>query len=393
MATDHEDPHHLGDSLVRAGPSFGVARRLGLADSSTFRRIIKIVILIALTWVPLVILSVASGHALAGRVKVPLLQDPVIYSRFLFVVPLLELAAIVVAPSLAVQTRQLLKSGIVPERQGAEFELAVGRSIRLRASLFIELGIAALSLTTALVARLVVYGGEDSSWERVGTVTTSAGWWYAIVSLPILFFFLLRWLWVYLVWGQFLYRVSRLELQLVPTHPDRAGGLGFLGWGMASFATVLMAVSAVMSGGFAYEIVHQGETLESLKYHAIVFVVAALAILHAPLFAFCGRLSRCRFTGLLEFGALVWTYDRAFDEKWIKRPHSENRESLLGSADIQALADIATAYDHVERMRVFPFDPKAGLVLVAAAVIPFIPLVGTAIPLTEILTKLVEFAI
>jgi hypothetical protein len=393
MPTDHDDPQQSDVSLISAGPSFGIARRLGLAHPDTSRRLIKVGLLVVLTWVPLLILSLASGHAVAGQVKVPLLHDPVIYSRFLFVVPLLELAAVIIGPGLAVQTRQLIKSGIVSERERPAFELALGRSIRLRASVFVEGAIAVFSFAMALVARLVVFGGEDSSWERVGTVTTPAGWWYAMVGLPVLFFFLLRWLWIYLVWGHFLFRVSRLDLELVPTHPDRAGGLGFLGWGMASFGTVLMAVSAVMSGGFAYEIMHHGESLESLKYHVIVFVVAALVILHAPLLTFSGRLSRCRFAGLLEFGALAWTYDRTFDEKWIKQPGNENREGLLGSADIQALADMATAYDHVEQMRLFPFDTKAALVLLVAALIPFIPLVGTAIPLTEILMKLVKFAV
>jgi len=57
---------------------------------------------------------------------------------------------------------------------------------------------------------------------------------------------------------------SRLDLELTPTHPDRAGGLGALGWGIASFALVLMAISAVISGGLAYEIVHRGSSLNIL---------------------------------------------------------------------------------------------------------------------------------
>ena len=55
---------------------------------------------------------------------------------------------------------------------------------------------------------------------------------------------------MFLLWAWFLFRVSRLDLELTPTHPDRAGGLGFLGWGLASFSLVLMAVSAVLSGSF-----------------------------------------------------------------------------------------------------------------------------------------------
>ena len=188
---------------------------------------------------------------------------------------------------------------------------------------------------------------RESNWQWSGTTITLAGWWYILVSLPILFFFLARWIWVFLLWAGFLFRVSRLDLELTPTHPDRSGGLGFLGWGLASFALVLLAVSAVMSGGFAYEILHRGSSLNSLKYHVIVFVVVAIVILHVP--CSCSPAGWCSagFKALLEFGALIWRHDRAFDEKWIKPPHAK-RESPLGSPDASSLADIAAAFEHVE---------------------------------------------
>jgi hypothetical protein len=127
-----------------------------------------------------------------------------------------------------------------------------------------------------------------------------------------------------------------------------------------------------------------------LKYHVAVFVVAGLVILHVPLLAFSGLLSRCRFKGLLEFGALVWRYDRAFEEKWLKNGSEAKVESLLGSPDIQALASIAECYDHIDRMWPILFDTKAVAVLVLAALLPMVPLVATKVPLTEIFMKLGE---
>jgi hypothetical protein len=190
----------------------------------------------------------------------------------------------------------------------------------------------------------------------------------------------------------FLFRVSRLDLELTPTHPDRAGGLGFLGWGLASFAVVLLAVSAVLSGSLAGEILFRGSSLNALKYHVAVFVVLAIVIVHAPLLAFAGRLARCRFRALLDFGALIGEHDRAFDEKWIKA-RGTDRSGLLGSPDAASLADVGLVYEHVERMQLVPFDRKAVLVLVTAALIPMIPLIGTAVPLQEILSKLGEFLV
>jgi len=166
-----------------------------------------------------------------------------------------------------------------------------------------------------------------------------------------------------------------------------------IGWGLASFATVVRAVSAVMSAAFADEILHRGASFDDLKYHIVVFIVTALVLLHAPLLAFAGKLSRCRFSGLLDFGALAWRHDRAFDEKWIEDRADEKGEVLLGSADVQSLADIATCYEHVERMWPIPFDVKAFAVLVLAAMLPMVPLVGTKIPLDEIFMKLGELLV
>jgi hypothetical protein len=197
-------------------------------------------------------------------------------------------------------------------------------------------------------------------------------------------------MWIFLLWAAFLFQVSRLNLELTPTHPDRAGGLGFVGWGLVSFALVLMAVSGVISAGFADEILHRGESIQSLKYHVIVFAAVSLVVLHAPLLSFSGQLARCRFRGLLEFGTLVWEHDRAFDEKWIKNPPPTKRESLLGNADIRSVAGAAACYEHVDRMWLMPFDLKAFAVLFLAILLPMIPLLGTAIPLQEIFLKLGE---
>jgi hypothetical protein len=239
-------------------------------------------------------------------VVVPLLHDPEVHGRFLFVLPVLELARGVVAVSLAVQARHFLKMGIVPPEESSRFNAIKIQIVRLREMKRVEVAILILSLSISLVTRVALgVSAGDSSWERVGGSLTLAGWWHTLVSLPILFFFLLRWMWIFLLWAAFLFKVSRLDLELTPTHSDRAGGLGFIGWGMVSFALVLMAVSGVVSAGFADAILHRGESINSLKYHVVVFAAVALVVLHAPLLSFSGHLARCRFRGLLEFGLEV----------------------------------------------------------------------------------------
>jgi hypothetical protein len=374
--------------LTQGGPAYRLSRRLGLEHADRPRRFHKALLLIVVTWVPLLLLSFLEGHALGGEVAVPLLRDPVVYSRFLFVVPLLVLAQVVVERSLRAQARYFLESGIVPEHEAAKCEAAKRDVLRMSDSAVAEGLFIALALVVSIVTRVVLrIGWGESTWERSGTSTTLAGWWYALISLPILFFLLFRWLWVFVLWASFLFRISRIDLELTPTHPDRAGGLGFLGWGLICFALVLMAVSAVMSGGFAYEIIHRGSSLANLKYHVIVFVVLAILILHAPLLVFTPRLARCRIRGLLDFGTLIGSHDRAFDEKWVKS-EATNRASLLGNPDVQSLGGIAQVYEHVDRMQLIPFDKKAMVVLLVSALIPMVPLLGTSVALSEIMSML-----
>jgi hypothetical protein len=321
------------------------------------------------------------------------LLDPVVYSRFLFVVPLLELAQVVVERSLDVQMKHFLESGLLPGAERAKFEASHDAVVRLRGSIGGEVVIFLLAVTASVAMRVFAGGGgPGSSWERVGSTISPAGWWYILVSLPILAFFLLRWVWIFLLWAWFLFRVSRLDLELTATHPDQAGGLGFLGWGVASYSLVLMAISAVLSGGLAREILQRGSSLAELKYHVMVFVVLAVVIVHLPLLAFMGRLARYRFRALLEFGTLIGLHDRAFEEKWVG-PHGGAGKDLLGKPDASSAADIAEVFKHVDEMQLVPFNKKALVVLVAAALIPMIPLVGTTIPLTEILSKLGEFMV
>jgi len=393
MATKSQEAEPNHHSLVRGGLSYRLARRFGFEPPTLERRLTKVVLLVVVTWVPLVVLSFLQGHAWGHAVAEPLLLDPVVYSRFLFVVPLLELALVVVEKSLGVQMQHLLDSGLVPQQERPKFVSAQDTAIRLRDSYVAELLLLILSVMIPLPARQIV--GEaivSSSWQRVGTTITFAGWWYILVSMPILLFFLLRWGWIFVLWTWFLFRVSRLDLQLTATHPDHAGGLGFLGWGLASFSLIVMGVSAVLSGAFAREIIHRASSLDSLKYHMLVFVLLAIVILHAPLLAFAGKQARCRFRGLLDFGILIWRHDWAFDEKWIKPLHT-SRQSLLGSPDTASLAHMENIFTCVDKMRVIPLDKKAVGVLLLAALLPMLPLVGTAIPLKEILSKLGEFMV
>ncbi len=389
MASVHDFPSFIA---IRANATDRLLQRLGLCPRGS-GHVVRMLSLIAITWLPLLAFAGLAGHVRGFEVSVTFLRDPEVNCRLLLALPLLEVAEVLLAVSLTVQARELFHSGIVANEQSVQFKSALASVRRWNEARLTDVVLWTVSFTLALLMRLAVLPDISSSWERQGSGFTLAGWWHMLISLPVLYFFLLRALWVFALWAWFLYRISRLDLLLTPTHPDHAGGLGFLGWGMASFAPVLIAFSTVMSAGFAYEIYHRKESLDSLKYHLLVYVIMVTLVVHLPLLPFTIKLCRCRLYGLLEFGRFVWRYDRAFDEKWIEPAPETVGEQLLGTPDVQSLADIATAYDHVDEMRLILFDTKAATVLALASILPMLPLIGTAIPIQEIVAKLGELLI
>ncbi len=392
LAVKTDAPSPAGD-----GPAYRLALRLGFAHPVPTRLVLKMGLIALATWLPLLILSLASGLAYGHRVEVPFLRDPSVYTRYLAALPLLVLAEVIVATMLSVQSGYFIESGLIPEKDLPEYQSAQAAFVRLQDSWIVQGVILVLSYVVVIAMRTTLaYRPGSSSWERLGADSggpiTPAGWWCILVCLPILVFLLSRWFWRACVWAWFLFRVSRLDLELTPTHPDRAGGLGFLAWGQASFGVVLAAVSAVLSGSFATQVLYAGESFNSLKYHLAVFVALGLAFLLAPLLVFAGKLAQCRFQSLLDFGMLAWRHDRAFDEKWIRTP-GLHQDAILGCPDVSSLADMATAFEHVQRMRAVPLDRRALLVLVVAAVAPMLPFFASTVPLTAILEDLAGFMV
>ena len=62
-------------------------------------------------------------------------------------------------------------------------------------------------------------------------------------------------------------------------------------------------------------------------------------------------------------------------------------ESLLGSADIQSLADLANSYAVINEVTLVPLGMEAILRLLAVIAIPFVPLLFTMFSVDELLKR------
>jgi hypothetical protein len=78
---------------------------------------------------------------------------------------------------------------------------------------------------------------------------------------------------------------------------------------------------------------------------------------------------------------------RGFDAKWL-HGGSLPDEPLVGSADIQSLADLSNSFEIVSSIRLAPISKETVIQFVVMTVVPMAPLVLTIIPLEELLKKL-----
>jgi hypothetical protein len=209
------------------------------------------------------------------------------------------------------------------------------------------------------------------------------------VSLPVFAFLLWRWCWRLLVWGVLLWRLARLDLDLVPTHPDLAGGLGGLGVAHADLAPLSFGISAMLMASYAEDLLFGGARLENFVLQFTAIAVGLTVMMLLPLLVFTPRLVAVSQQGQLDYGMLATAYTRAFNAKWV-RGGGPSDEPLLGTADLQSLADLGNSFEIIRSMRPVPFGLYQALVLLAAAALPVVPLLLTAFPLDELVLRSVK---
>lgn len=382
----------LDFSLVQGGPLFQalVRSRMSGANLELLKR--RILLCIAITWMPLLLLSAATGHLVDDATGVPFLFDAAMHARFLAAVPLLFIAEIMSHGRIGKLVNEFVLRGIIPPEKEAQYAAAIASGTRLRNSIGVE--ILMLAIVFAVVAFYswpLAHSVQTSTWffTRDGGVpeATAAGVWYCFVSLPLFQFLLLRWYFRMFVWARFLWQVSRIELNLTPTHPDRLGGLGFLSASASAFVPLAVAHGVLLSGMLANRIFHLGMTLPQFKAEIVAVTLFMLALVFLPLTVFWLQLARAKRNGALEYGRLADGYVRAFDGKWM-RGGAPADEPLIGSADVQSLADMGTSYQVVVDMKPFPVSLDAVLRVVLATLLPLLPLLLTVTSAEELAKKL-----
>jgi hypothetical protein len=315
-----------------------------------------------------------------------------VHVRFLVTLPLLIAAELMVHQRMRLVVPQFLERNLIRESALPRFDAAIASAFRLRNSVLAEvLLIVLVYIVGVLILWRQYMALATATWYAMPTAQglklSITGLWYAYVSLPLFQFLLVRWYYRIFIWMRFLWQVSRIQLSLIPTHPDRVGGLGFLANVAFAFMPLAVAHGALLAGLIANRIFYVGAALPEFKVEIVVLAVFLLCLVLGPLLVFAPQLAQAKRTGNREYGALAERYVREFDAKWLRGGKSAD-ESLVGSADIQSLADLANSFEVVRTMQIAPITRDAVVRLVAATLAPLVPLALTMMPLEELLRKL-----
>lgn len=363
---------------LQGGPLYRLAARLGLVRGRTNTIALGFALGLFL-WGVLLVLALIEGigHKLFA---LSLIGG---HMRLLVAIPLLFICESELDPRMTEFVRTIVRSGVVPQHALPALKSEVARIIRWKDSLLPDVSCLLVAAVFSWFAPQLQLPGITSAQDTAYTAT--AAQWYWIVCMPIFRFLILRWIWRLGLWCFFLWRMVKLDLHLVPTHPDGAAGLGYLEVVHTYFTPLILAISVVQAASLAEEISIGAASIEAI-YPALAFILAIDAMLFlGPLFILAPRLFVCRVKGLSDYMEFASQYVNGFDKKWLS-PGAPSK-NLLGTADLQSLADLNTSIDTMRNMRWLAASMRLFKDFAVAALLPFIPLLLLKYPVGELTEK------
>jgi hypothetical protein len=367
-------------------PPYTPFELLRKASSGTKRRVLLAVLV---AWLPAAVLCALQGTAVLKS----FLSDFAAQSRFFIVIPILILAFPPLCARLEMVAANFLHEGLVKEEDRARFTSAfdsfnnLGRSLIARVVLLILVYMIVFSLLASAQA-----GSLPLSWYYGGGglgILSLAGTWYALVSLPVVGFLLLQWIWRQVLWARFLRTVARLDLKLIAAHPDHAAGLSFVETCLRGYMPFCFAVGTLVAGGVANRVVYLDMPLKAFQFIPFVVIPIVLLICIGPLCFFLGMLLRTRRKGTFEYGALANRLGREFEQRWV-RGGDKIDESALAIQDFSATTDLYSIVAQVHEMKPVPVGLRSVTRLVWSTLVPMVLVLFLALPFEVVMERVMR---
>lgn len=373
------------ESLVRGGPFYRAQEAIHLLTGEQWNLGRRILIAICIGWVPVVLLTLFFRLDTIGG----LLKEYTVNFRMLIAVPVLLAGQVIMDNVFKMIISHIRDAELLPSSEQAKMDRTISKLMRLRDSFVAEAVIVVIAYATVagiIGARMATAEG----WALSSANHLSpAGWYYAVVSQLIFRFLLGISLWKWCLWILFLFRLSRLDMELIPTHPDQHGGLGFLGMSPLAIAPTVFVLCGAIGSTWRLQILKHEAHLMNFKIDAIVLLVIMLVIAMGPLVLFVPRLGLLHRQGILQYGTLGQIHSVDFHKKWILNRKGHEAE-FLAAPEVSTLIDYASSYENVEKLQPFPLDRGAIVALVLGIVIALLPVVLAEVPFITVVKGLLS---
>jgi hypothetical protein len=374
-------------SLIRGGPLYRAQLATKVIHPDRWDAARRVVIAVAIGWLPLVLITAALNPTGLSS----LLLDYRVAARLLIAIPALLVGQVLTDSLFRMVVEHLTIAGLLDATDVPRMQDTIRRIRKLRDSVLPEVVILLLViLHTAVTESSYVDATPWLTAQTGGALRLTVAGWYAMLVSASLFQFLVGLgLWRWLLWSFFALRLSRLNLKLSAAHPDRNGGLGFLGMTPAAVGPVVFAACLAIGSTWRHEILTGHANLWAFKLPAIVLLLTIALIAAAPLAFFVPRLVALRHQGTLEYGILAQLHSQQFEDKWI-RHRTASESEFLAAPDSIGLFAFGEAYDKLKRLVPFPLDMPTLIGVALCAVVPMLPALLAVVPLGIVFKTLFE---
>jgi hypothetical protein len=265
----------------------------------------------------------------------------------------------------------------------ASVETALRRLDSFRAEAVILLAAVLIALVPAVMRSGAL---ADRTWAidpAQGLALTPAGWYATVISSSLLWFLLLRWLWRHLVWSLLLRSLARLDLRLVATHPDRNGGLAFIGQYPNAFALLVLGMSSIVGAALANGLSAGEVTPTIFGWVMTLWLAIILALFAVPLSAFSRPLHKLKEETQLACSSAATRWHRANEREVLGR----NIVACADAAEVDKgqLQNPSAIYADVGRLSTVLLKRSAVVPVGLAALLPLALAGATVLPYREVL--------
>jgi hypothetical protein len=364
-------------------------RRLHLVPANGIGAGRRAVFFALLTWLPIAAWSFVAGRFVTADSGEPLLQHFGVHVRCLLAIPLFILAEAALHHAAQRIVAQFRSSGAVSPELRERFDASIAGVRRLRDASLPWVLVAGAAIAWSVVDQPAAR--DDAMSWAVGADGSVGfgGLWFEYVVRPVFLALVLGWLWRILLVAWWFLKVGKLGLAIVPTHPDRTGGLAFVEKLPGAFAMVTFALSAVIASRWAHEVAYHDATLRSFQLPAAAFVILWTLFALLPLLALAPALIAARARAIPGYSALVGEQGRLVHRRWILREAVPDT-LLLDAPEIGPVADANAMYDAVKKMRAVPIGRGAIMKVLVPIALPLIVVAALRIPLKELLLTLAK---